>query len=230
MKSRKDIAPDYPRIPHLVGVSNLYDDDIEVDVEFGKDGYVQEKVDGANSGVSWMDGPILRNRKHILHKGYMKDTPAKKQFVPMWNWLHEREDDLKEIMKRWQGQVTVYGEWLLAKHSLEYNKLPDFFLAYDVWSCEDNKFISPSKLKELFKGTKITYITPEKIRLNTFGDIKEVLDRPSIYRNGIREGVVIKLPDATDAWIDSMFKVVRADFKRDDKWVEKNITKNKILK
>jgi hypothetical protein len=58
------------------------------------------------------DGPILRNRKHVLRKGFEKDTPAKKQFVPAWNWLHEREDDLKAMMKKWNGQITVYGCFL----------------------------------------------------------------------------------------------------------------------
>lgn len=97
MENKKKISPEYPRIPHLMGKSNLYDDDIEIDVELNFSAYIQEKVDGANCGISWFDGPILRNRKHVLRKGFEKDTPAKKQFVPAWNWLHEREGDLNVL-------------------------------------------------------------------------------------------------------------------------------------
>ena len=231
LHNKKKVSPEYPRIPHLMGKSNLYDDDIEINVTFGFDAYVQEKVDGANCGISWLDGPILRNRKHVLRKGFERDTPAKKQFVPAWNWLHEKEDDLKEIMNRWQGQVTVYGEWMFAKHSIGYEKLPDYFLAYDVWSCDENKFISPNVCRELFKGTGIEWIEAEKLNIQSFGDLKSILDSVSKYRDGVKEGIVIKRPDATDKWIDETFKVVRSDFERaDDTWNKKGIEKNKIIK
>ncbi len=214
-----------------MGKSNLYDDDIEINVELGFDAYVQEKVDGANCGISWFDGPILRNRTHVLRKGFERDTPAKKQFVPAWNWLHEREDDLKEMMKKWNGQITVYGEWMLAKHSIGYEKLPDYFLAYDIWSCEENKFVSPKECKELLKGTGIRWIEAERISIQSFSDLKSVLDAPSEYRDGIKEGIVIKRTDNDDKWIEETFKVVRKDFERaDDNWNKKKLEKNKLIK
>src|SRR3972149_1296966 len=129
MKSKYQIAPEYPRIPHLSKISNMANDDIiNDDVIFPLDVYVSEKVDGANSGISWNDGPILRNKNFVLNKGYSKiKTPAKIQFKSAWNWLHNHENDIKEVQNRWDGDITIYGEWLLACHSLHYNKLPDLF-------------------------------------------------------------------------------------------------------
>lgn len=158
----------------------------------------------------------------------MKDTPAKKQFVPMWNWLHEREDDIKNIMKKWGGQVTIYGEWLYAKHSIAYDNLPDYFLAYDVWSCEEKKFITPNKFEELFDGTNIHYIKPKLIDLNSYNDIKLILDEPSEYRSGIKEGVVVKIAD--ENWITNTFKVVRSDFNRTETFNEDKLIKNEKRK
>ncbi len=83
LKSLRSISPEYPRILHLdKSISNMTHDDIQLesDVEFPITCWVQEKVDGANCGMSWTSGPVLRNRNHILKKGYIeKETPAKLQ-------------------------------------------------------------------------------------------------------------------------------------------------------
>lgn len=126
--------------------------------------FVQEKVDGANMGISWNimsgDAPILRNRNHILRKGFHAKTPAKKQFQPAWNYVHEHEEDIKKITEIYGSELTVYGEWLYAKHSLEYDKLPDLFLAYDIYSAKDFNFLSPTLVEKLLSQTSIKYIKP----------------------------------------------------------------------
>lgn len=78
-----NISPEYPRIAHLdKNISNMTHDDILIDVELPFEGYVQEKVDGSNVGVSWLDSAILRNRNKVLKKGYIKkETPAKLPFA-----------------------------------------------------------------------------------------------------------------------------------------------------
>lgn len=140
IKNLRNISPDYPRIPHLdKEISNMTHDDIQLEsnIEFPLTGWVQEKVDGANMGVSWTSGPVLRNRNNILKKGYIKkETPAKLQFRPAWNWIHDHGKDIRQISGKCMSSVTIYGEWMYAKHSLEYNKLPDLFMAYDIYSVE----------------------------------------------------------------------------------------------
>lgn len=78
MKSltKYNISPEYIRIPHFnKDISNMTFDDIELDtpVQFPLECYEEEKIDGASMGISWYkDGPILRNRNHILNKGFSK--------------------------------------------------------------------------------------------------------------------------------------------------------------
>lgn len=91
------IGPRYPSIPHLVGSNKLDPDDLIVNAKFPLIGYAQEKIDGANCGVAWNNGPFLRNRDHVLHKGYPAKTPAKRQFLNAWHWVHEHERDLKQL-------------------------------------------------------------------------------------------------------------------------------------
>ncbi len=230
LKNLKNIAPDYPRIPHLdKSISNMTHDDIELEsvISFPFTGWVQEKLDGSNMGVSWTSGPVLRNRNHVLKKGYIdKDTPAKLQFRPAWNWLHEHGKEIRDISTECMSPITIYGEWMYAKHSIEYNKLPDLFMAYDIFSVEDDKFLSPDVVDELLSKTSIKYIKPHLVTFNNVNDIVEYSESSSDYRNGVREGIVIKISNGR--FIEKSFKVVNRHFIRREDFNEVLI-KNKVL-
>jgi len=230
-KNLRCISPEYQRIPHFnKEISNMTFDDIELDIpiQFPFECWIMEKVDGANMGVSWINSAILRNRNNILKKGYIeKDTPAKLQFRPAWNWINEHNKDIQFISKECHSPVTIYGEWLYAKHSIEYDKLPDYFLAYDIWVVEDINFLAPDKVEELLKQTNISYIKPIKTVLNSIDDIIQFSEMQSDFRNGIVEGIVVKTADGR--FLKDTWKVVNKYFKRtDDFHIE--LIKNKLKK
>jgi atypical dual specificity phosphatase len=229
MKTR-NIAPDYWRIPHFnKEISNMTHDDIELEspIDLPLECFIQEKVDGANMGISWQDGPILRNRNHILKKGYIKrDTPAKLQFRPAWNWLHKHEDEIKMISDLCYSPITIYGEWMLAKHSIYYDKLPDLFLAYDIWCAEDQEFLSPEVVSDLLSKTSISYIKSEKMIIESVPEIVKLSEDISNYREGIREGIVIKTSNGR--FVDKCFKVVNSKFERRQDFNE-SLIKNKTI-
>ena len=230
MKNLKNIAPDYPRIPHLSkDISNMTHDDITTnhEIEFPFECWIQEKIDGANMGVSWTDGPVLRNRNHILKKGYIeKNTPAKIQFRSAWNWLHKHEDEIKFISDEVMSPITIYGEWLFAKHSLDYNLLPDLFIAYDIWSVEDKQFLSPNVIESLLNQTDIKYVKSEKITFNDISEIVNMSEMKSKYREGI-VGIVLKT--SSDKFILDTYKVVNSKFERREDFNQVNIIKNKVI-
>lgn len=219
----KEISPKYPRIPHASSESMMTHDDIKwrEEIQFPLTCWVQEKIDGANMGASWNmedDVPILRNREHILKKGYQKkNTPAKIQFRSAWNWLHKNHKDLKKVIKR-HGELTIYGEWMYFQHSINYDRLPDWFIAYDVYSPYDG-FLHPEKFIEIMEETKISYIRPYKKIFNSIEEIIQESELDSDYRSGIREGIVIKSPIIVKM-VNSQF-VRRSDF-------NDNIIKNSI--
>ena len=225
------VSPEYQRIPHLnKEISNMTHDDIQLEspVAFPLDCFVQEKLDAANLGVSWLnDGPIVRNREHILSKGYTKiRTPAKKQFTSTWNWVHAHEDDIKEVEKTWQSPITIFGEWMYAEHSIFYDRLPDLFIAYDIWSVEDEKFLSPDLTQNLLDKTNIKYIRPDRMKFNNIDEVVRESKRPSEYRNGVVEGIVIKT--SSGYFTKSVFKVVNNLFVRRMDFNEE-LRKNKII-
>lgn len=231
MMNLNNISPEYPRIPHLdENISKMTHDDIllENNIEYPIEGYIQEKVDGSNMGASWFnDGPVLRNRSNILKKGYSKiRTPAKEQFKSAWNWVHDHKRDIEFLKEELMSDITVYGEWMNFSHSILYDKLPDRFLAYDIWVVEDKKFISPKIFEKLLIKTKISYIKPSLVKFNSIDEIIKASERLSEYRNGISEGIVFKSVDGK--FVDKTWKVVNRFFERRDDFNESTPVKNKI--
>ena len=107
IKNLRTIAPDYPRIPHLdKSISTMTHDDIvtETGIQFPLECWVQEKVDGANLGVSWTSAPVLRNRNNILKKGYIE-----KGYIKTTYWLHLTSSQcvLSKSLKRIRSEVMV---------------------------------------------------------------------------------------------------------------------------
>jgi hypothetical protein len=208
-------------------------DDIDGQPVFGSLYWSQEKVDGANCGMGWTeDGPLIRNRSKILNKSFdgRKHTPAKKQWTPAWNWAYEHEEGIREITTRYGSPLTIYGEWLWAEHSLHYEMLPDWFLAYDLWDGREQKFLAPEAAAELFVDTGISWIPSFPVTL-TPESIQQEIDMPSGYRCGIREGSVFKSVQSTGnaLWVGQAFKVVRADFDRQtDDWNERPMKRNRL--
>ena len=226
------LSPEYRRIPHFnKEISKMTHDDIqlEIPIEFPFNAYISEKIDAANCAISWLnDGPVVRNRKHILNKGYSKiRTNAKKQFQPIWNYVHEHKKDLIKINQIWDAPLCVFGEWLNFKHSILYDKLPSLFIAYDIWSPEDNNFLSVNNFENLMNQTNINYVQNELVTINSIEQIIELSELPSKYYDGISEGIVMRI-DSED-YNKTIFKVVNKYFERREDFNDELI-KNKVVK
>ena len=114
---------------------------------------------------------------------------------------------------------------MFAKHSIYYDKLPDLFLAYDIWSVEDREFLSPDVVSELLDKTSISYIRSKKMILNSIKEVIFLSEFESEYRDGVREGIVIKTSNGR--FVDRCFKVVNNQFERRQDFNE-ILIKNKI--
>ena len=114
---------------------------------------VEEKVDGANIGIS-LDSESLKirvqNRSHII------DSSTHRQFSTLDSWLEEHSEGLYNILNSEPvGQYVLFGEWLYAKHSIAYTRLPDYFLAFDLYDTKEGKFFSWRERNRRLEGTGI---------------------------------------------------------------------------
>src|SRR5205809_552829 len=112
----------YPRTRHLVG-SRLQPGDEDLDAIpmselAGGHVVIEEKMDGANCGVSFdAEGALqLQSRGHFLAGG-----PRERQFDLFKQWAGAMAHRLLDVLA---DRLVTYGEWLYAKHSVYYDALP----------------------------------------------------------------------------------------------------------
>src|SRR5581483_859523 len=110
---------------------------------------VEEKVDGANAGVSFdEDGALrLQSRGHFLRGG-----GDERQFSVFKAWANARAHALRPVLG---ARYVLYGEWLYAKHTVFYDALPHFFLEFDVLDTRENVFLTTPARQSLLFGTPV---------------------------------------------------------------------------
>lgn len=137
----------YPRTRHIEGSGVQADDEDLGVVPFaalaGRALVVEEKMDGANSAVSFTpDGALLlQSRGHYLEGG-----PRERQFDLFKRWAGRYTRELWEVLC---GRYVMYGEWLYAKHTIFYNSLPHYFLEFDILDAETGAFLGTEQRRQL---------------------------------------------------------------------------------
>jgi len=234
MKHLKKILPDYPRTRHLPWKPNTARGDLvatekETNILFTSDKVqVTEKVDGAQCGMTLYEGhPVIRNSDHVLAKGYVKETPAKKQFASVFQWFYNHKKQFEKLNEI-AGTVGVYGEWMIAQHGLEYDQLPDYFIAFDLYDYEEHQFIATQEARAALIAAGFV-VVPELFygTLENWEQLEILANQNSIFTTkGAREGVYVKVSD--DRWVTDRFKMVRQGFQQGSLWDFKQLKKNAI--
>ena len=139
----------YPRTRHLENSKKQVGDEDLKNVKFteleGKFLVLEEKVDGANCGISFgTDGKMyLQSRGHFLNGGY-----GERQFDLFKLWAGCYEEQLGQLLGE---RYVMYGEWLYAKHTVFYDKLPHYFMEFDIFDKVEGKFFSTKKRREILR-------------------------------------------------------------------------------
>lgn len=234
----KKLLPDYPRTRHLSYNPNAKRNDLvcsekECKIIFeNEETYLEDKVDGASLGINITDGqPLVRNRNNFLQKGKTGHlrTSAKLQFAPVWNYFYDnihKFEKLCELMD--SNSVSIYGEWTLACHSIKYDALPEYFVAYDVYDWQQEYFLNTGLAREFLSKSGFTLPTLlHKGKVSNWDLFDKLCKEKSEYSNtDVREGVYVKVCDKFK--IEERFKIVRHGFIQGDQWDNKVITKNKL--
>lgn len=134
----------YPRTPHLEGSRLQPGDEDLTQVKFaelkGRHLVLEEKVDGANSAISFdADGNLLlQSRGHYLTGG-----ARERHYDLMKQWATVHRDKFWQLLG---SRYIMYGEWMYAKHSVYYDILPHYFLEFDILDREAGRFLdTPSR-------------------------------------------------------------------------------------
>ncbi len=143
----------YPRTPHIIG-SRLQPGDEDLDlVDLGdlRGGTLvfEEKIDGANAALSFRaDGSLqLQSRGHVLRGG-----GREAQFALFKAWAEAHRHRFHTVLG---ARYIVFGEWCYAKHTIFYDRLPHYFLEFDVFDRDEKLFLSTPARRRLLEGLPI---------------------------------------------------------------------------
>jgi atypical dual specificity phosphatase len=214
------------RTRHLLNLGAATRDDLIMDIReqkdfFNKEIYIEEKIDGANIGFSIKDGKIVaQNRSHYVN------SATQTQFKELDKWIMNHSAELYDILEN--GKYILFGEWLYAKHSIQYNKLPDYFIAFDLYEIACKKFVARPILEEKLKDTTINQIRLiAKTTITNINDIKQFIG-DSIYYDGFAEGLYVRLCDSKH--VLQRGKVVRPNFLTSEThWSKQIMIKNELI-
>lgn len=220
----------FPHTPHIawLGEGEPRDDKVlaphEVDMLLADVVRVEEKLDGANLGISLRPDGQLRaqNRGQYLIEPYIG------QFSRLTSWLAQHQWQLKEKLT---SDLILFGEWCAAKHSLNYESLPDWFVVFDVYDQEKQCFWSSGRrnaLAEVLGLSAVPALYEGKVRLAQLKDL--LASTTSRYRRGAPEGLVVR--KESKQWCESRAKLVRAEFTQTigDHWRSRSIEWNRVGK
>ncbi|CAD0100296.1 unnamed protein product [Aureobasidium mustum] len=189
---------------------------------------VEEKVDGANLGISLDSSGAFRvqNRSHYVN------SKSHAQFKKLDKWLDDHYEGLTFVLDAANsrpGRWILYGEWLFAKHSIHYTTLPDLFLAFDFFDTETGTFLSRDALSERLKGTNIHQVGQLEVQsLDEQSLLDLVRTQESSFYEGVIEGVYLRRQK--DGKTIDRAKIVRSDFiAGDEHWNRRGVVSNIVI-
>lgn len=224
----------FPHTPHLawLGGGDPRDDKVlstqEAAALLSGEVVLEEKVDGANLGFSLGAGGELR----VQNRGQYLEEPHVGQFarLPPWLVLHGEAigDNLVEQLEQ---RLVLFGEWCAACHSLDYSRLPDWFLLFDVFEAATGRFWSSDRRDAL--ATRLGLATTPQLARGRF-TLTELMNKvdqwPSQFRDGPLEGIIIRRESAQ--WCELRAKLVRGNFAEaiGKHWRHRRLAWNRLAK
>ncbi|EIX9774311.1 TPA: RNA ligase family protein [Klebsiella pneumoniae] len=215
----------FPSTPHVFYHPNIRDDKVISDKErlllSTQRVIIEEKIDGANLGISFNANAdlLLQNRGSFLHQ------PFNGQWKMLPDWLNHNHDNLFDCIR---DQYIIFGEWCYARHSIHYTRLPDYYLAFDVFDKKRKIFLPIPQRNEIISNANlhcVPFLDEGFFELNKLSSyIKK-----SKFSDEISEGVYLRVesPEA----VNFRAKIVRSDFTQNitEHWSRRTIKKNQIM-
>jgi atypical dual specificity phosphatase len=220
----------FPRTRHILNLGCASRDDLIMTKQelaascLNCDVWVEEKIDGANLGITIDPATMqfmVQNRSHYVNSKYHK------QFEKLDVWLSQHSNDLFDVLV--PGRHTLFGEWVYLCHSINYTQLPGYFVAFDLYDREEKCFWARERLEAALSATSIPLIAVvTRGKFKTVEDLAALVRSTSQYYSGPIEGLYIKRTDGQRVVFRG--KIVRHDFlSGNDFWTKGGYTKNTTI-
>lgn len=194
----------------------------EVEVLLAGDVVVEEKVDGANIGFSTNEDGEVR----VQNRGqYLDPAHSHGQFKPLWSWLPSREQTLADEL---YPSLILFGEWCYAVHSVQYDRLPDWFLGFDIYDRSVNGFWDKGRRDALLAAVGLVGIPCLAEGVFSLEQLAELLSTPSRVGEDSMEGIIVR--KEAGGLTTARAKLVRPEFAQaiEEHWSRGELRRNEL--
>ena len=153
-----------------------------------RDVVVEEKLDGANV-MLWLDDGI----PHAATRGGAGSADRSGLLGPVRAWAMEHADALRAALGE---RYAVYGEWLLRRHAVPYDRLPAPFVAFDVLDRGTGVFAPVAERDVILQAAELA-VVPRVFsgRLASLEQLRSLHGR-SAFGEAPAEGLVVRAAGA----------------------------------
>jgi len=153
----------FPRTRHLMDLGSASRDDLLMDKRdvdaflAAGDLVVEEKIDGANLGISLdrTTGALrVQNRAHFVN------SASATQFRGLDAWA-QANPAVYDVLCPADGdghELVLFGEWMAVKHSIHYTRLPGYFVAFDIFDVYARRFFSVAERNRRLTDSNIPVV------------------------------------------------------------------------
>ncbi len=103
----------------------------------------------------------------------------------------------------------LFGEWCYARHSIFYDRLPDWFLGFDIYDKQFGRFLSSGRRDELLSKMFIAQVPTIAHGHFTYPEIEKLLSQ-SMLADRPAEGIHLRFDQGN--WLVQRAKLVRPAF------------------
>ncbi len=217
----------FPSTPHLAVFA---ENEIRGDKVFSEDErksflshslVVEEKIDGANLGISFdTNGSLI-----LQNRGTELKAPYAGQWKKLPEWINLK---IENLFERLGDQYILFGEWCYAKHSIYYDRLPDWFIGFDIFDKTCQRFVSTQVRDALFRAIGIAPVPFVSEGCFSISEIENLFTTTRLGHEPC-EGLYLRVQN--DDWLLQRSKIVRHDFVQqiEEHWSRKQIVPNRLL-
>jgi len=128
-----------------------------------------------------------------------------------------------------QPHWIAFGEWCAARHSLGYDRLPDWWLMFDLYDGESSTFLPTASRDALARQAGLATVAELFRGRATLPSLERLLvNAESRYRTGPPEGIVVR--SESPAGLRARAKLVRPGFTQgiEQHWRSRRIEWNRL--
>jgi hypothetical protein len=138
------------------------------------------------------------------------------------------------------SQFVLYGEWLYAKHSVHYHRLPHYFFEFDIFDKDAGRFLSLERRLAMLRSTGLTTVPVLHRGRASLEQLRSVIG-PSAFESSFENPVTGRTDNLMEGLycrteaegsVSGRAKMVRSEFvekvKQSEHWQHQALVPNEL--